>query len=64
MVTNETEQMDTHEAAKYLAVSVPTLKRWRQRNEGPPFLRVGPRAIRYVKEDIDSWLDTRRTAAT
>jgi excisionase family DNA binding protein len=46
----------TEEAAKYLGISVPTLKRWRAENIGPPYQRIGPKLIRYKESELDRWL--------
>jgi predicted DNA-binding transcriptional regulator AlpA len=43
------------ETAALTSFSPRTLQGWRQRNEGPPYLRVG-RSIRYRKSRILSWL--------
>lgn len=55
------------EAAAYLAVSPQFLRLSRHygrrpgRAEGPPFIRLGGgRAIRYLKNDLDNWLQTHR----
>ncbi len=54
-------------AATYLAVSPQFLRLSRHygnrpgRAEGPPFIRLGGgRAIRYLKADLDSWLQAHR----
>lgn len=50
------------EAAKYLGLSVSTLRQWRL-NPGrtgfenpPPFIKLG-HAVRYRKEDLDRWIE-------
>lgn len=57
MTSKASRLMDTSEAADYLGFSVPTLKRWRGQDYGPPFIRRGQRQIRYRKEDLDQWLE-------
>lgn len=50
------------ETARYIGMSQAFLKRSRQegkrenRTPAPPFIRVG-NAIRYLKDDLDQWLD-------
>jgi len=44
--------------APRLDVSTATLRRWRSRDQGPPYVRVG-RAIRYVPEAVAQWLASR-----
>ena len=44
------------ETAKLIGFSIRTLQKWRTQGEGPPFVRVSARAIRYRREDIDQWI--------
>ena len=48
------------ELATLLSVPLPTIYRWRSRQQGPPSFRIG-RHVRYSLEDIQEWLETRRT---
>jgi len=51
------------EASIYLGMSRSFLRQARmdgdreRRTPGPKYIRVGNRAIRYLKEDLDSWLE-------
>ncbi len=51
------------EASDYLGFSRSFLRQGRMTGElenkipPPPFIKVGNRAIRYLKEDLDEWLD-------
>ena len=51
------------EAANYIGMSASFLRKSRMdgdRNNhapGPAYLRVGPRAIIYLREDLDLWLE-------
>jgi len=47
----------TKEAAEYLAVTKSTLDAWRCYGKGPIFLKYGTKAIRYRKEDLDSFIE-------
>ncbi|NCB25488.1 MAG: DNA-binding protein [Bacteroidia bacterium] len=55
----------TEEAAAYLGISVSYMKKIRcegqirKRLAPPPFIRIGSgrKGIRYVKEDLDTWID-------
>lgn len=47
------------EAAKLLRVSEGTLRDWRYRRVGPPYIRVGQRP-RYDVRDLERWLRDRR----
>jgi excisionase family DNA binding protein len=51
--------MTEAQVARLLAVSVSTIKRLRATGEGPPSIRVGKRAIRYRREDVEAWLRRR-----
>jgi excisionase family DNA binding protein len=42
-----------------LNVSLSTVKRLRASGEGPPAIKVGRRAIRYRREDVEAWLRKR-----
>lgn len=51
------------EAATYIAMSRSFLRQSRMNGErenrtpGPGYRRIGARAIRYTREDLDAWLD-------
>ena len=51
------------EAAYYLGVSRSLLRQGRMDGErenriaGPPYIKVGARMVRYLREDLDRWLD-------
>ena len=49
------EILTVEEAATRLRVSKHTLNRWRVTGEGPPFVKYGPRLVRYVVAAIDEW---------
>ena len=46
------------EAGKILGFSIRTLQKWRIEGQGPPFIRVSARAIRYRREDLDQWIES------
>jgi predicted DNA-binding transcriptional regulator AlpA len=48
------------EVAELLGVSVGCLLHWRQKGDGPPFARLGPRKIVYDMRDLAAWLQSRR----
>ena len=50
------------EAASRLGISHRTLERWRADHYGPPFINVGPRAVRYAPADLATWLRANRCA--
>ena len=56
--------LNDRDAAKYLGLSVATLRAWRYRQameqdqgEGyPPYCKLGA-AVRYKREDLDAWVN-------
>ena len=44
-------------AAEYLGLSEATLERDRWRGGDIPYIRIGPRAIRYDLEQLDDYID-------
>ena len=45
------------EAAEYLNLSEATMERDRWRKGDIPYIRIGPRAIRYDLEQLDEYID-------
>ena len=45
------------EAAEYLGLSEATMERDRWRGGNIPYIRVGPRAIRYDLEQLNEYID-------
>jgi predicted DNA-binding transcriptional regulator AlpA len=66
--TTPTRLLNERDAARYLGISPATLRKHRSMGtipgkvEGPPWIKAGPRAIRYAIEDLDAWIDSRRTS--
>lgn len=46
----------------FLGVSIPTLARWRQTRQGPPYVKVGHQ-VRYLREDLQAWLKSKSAAS-
>lgn len=44
--------------AAYIGVAEGTLRKWRMRQYGPRFQKVGAE-VRYLLDDIDDWLEAR-----
>ncbi len=59
----KSDLMDTDGTAGYLGVSPSSLNQWRSNGSGPPFIKVGT-LVRYSREDVDSWLASRRRSST
>lgn len=47
--------LDEHEAARLLGISHRTFQRWRVVGEGPPYLKVGGRLVRYQRATLMEW---------
>ena len=56
--------MRTPEASRYLGISESTLNKTRLTGNGPPFVKVTPRAVAYRKADLDAWLEARLCQST
>jgi predicted DNA-binding transcriptional regulator AlpA len=51
--------LHTRDAADYLGLTPTTLEHWRCLRKGPPFVKIGPRAIRYRLSDLLGWIEGR-----
>lgn len=52
------EFLTENQVAQRLNVSIATVRRWRMRNLGPPFKKIGT-SVRYATDELKSWLDSR-----
>lgn len=52
--------LDTRQAAELLGLRPAALAAWRQRGDGPPYIRISSRCVRYDPGDLTEWLDERR----
>lgn len=59
MRTNDTTPLCTKIAARVIGLDHRTLEQWRYQGKGPPYLKVG-RQVRYIREELDAWLQGRR----
>ncbi len=55
--------LTTREAARRLGIAAGTLCNQRSRGEGPPFIRLGAKSIRYSPEDLDRFVSQNRHRA-
>lgn len=55
--------MTTTEAAEYLDVKPNTLAKWRQREEGPPWVKIGAN-VRYAEKDLRAYVEGNRVLPT
>lgn len=56
--------LTTPQAASFLNVSVAFLERDRWAGARIPFIRVGKRAVRYMRADLDDYLQGQRRSNT
>ncbi len=54
----------TAAAATYVGLSKSTLEKLRVYGGGPPFVRLGRRAVGYDVSALDAWLNSRVAAST
>ena len=54
--------MSTEELAELLDVDPSTIRRWRtlQPLQGPPFIQISDRVVKYATADVELWLSARR----
>jgi hypothetical protein len=48
--------LTTPEAARRLSIAVGTLQNWRIRGEGPAFIKLGRKAVRYDPATLDRFV--------
>jgi predicted DNA-binding transcriptional regulator AlpA len=49
------ELLNEHQVAKFVQLSVASVRRWRLFRTGPKYLKIGA-AVRYRREDVEMWL--------
>jgi len=55
---------DEKQTAKYLGVSVRTLRNWRWSGRGPEYVALSGRLIRYELTRIQDWVKSKRRKST
>ena len=53
--------LDEKEAAASLSVAVQTLRNWRWKGEGPRYVKVGARLVRYRRGDLVAFIEASST---
>lgn len=56
--------LTVEDAAARLKISKHTLNRWRVTGQGPPFVKYGPRLVRYREVVLDTWARDRTREST
>jgi predicted DNA-binding transcriptional regulator AlpA len=52
------------EASRLLKVSVSWMSKSRMRGDGPPYIRISPRSIRYAEAALIQWMKSRQRLST
>ena len=60
--TFSNDLIDQHEVAAILGVTVHTVRYWRKRSirQGPPWIRLGYKAVRYCRADVETFARAKR----
>ena len=61
---NAADVLKQSEVADLLGVSEVTLARYRMRGDGPTYVKVSNRCVRYLRSDIEAWLVGQRRVST
>ncbi|MDP8243579.1 MAG: helix-turn-helix domain-containing protein [Candidatus Hinthialibacter antarcticus] len=56
--------LSTTQAADLIGVEPRTLECWRQRGDGPPFVSISRRCVRYDICDLHHWIDDHKKQST
>jgi excisionase family DNA binding protein len=62
-VNEQPNTLTPKKAASYLGISEAALRLWRSEGRGPRFFRAGEKLIRYRQSDLDTWIESRLSAA-
>ena len=54
------ELLTPEQAAEYLSLSSQTLAQWRWKTVGPPFVKIGKRAVRYDRSQLEAWAQSQK----
>lgn len=64
MATEEDALLTDEQVGERLTVSPSTLRHWRSRGEGPPYVKLGGRLVRYRWADVEAWMLEAQREAT
>lgn len=56
--------LDTAQAALYVGLAPKTLGNLRTIGGGPRYVKYGRRAVRYLRADLDMWMEAKRIGST
>ena len=52
------------EAAEFLNFSISTLRNWRVAGQGPEFIKISQRTVRYRRRELNAWSDKLKKSNT
>lgn len=55
--------MKISEVAEFMGVTEAVIYEWRRMGEGPPFMHITARTVRYDRDDVIEWARSHRVAA-
>lgn len=56
--------LTSKETAELIGVTEEALTAWRYRRQGPPFLKLGHKTVRYSQDDLNAWFKRTRVTTT
>ena len=63
-MTTHQQLLTTDQTAEILDVHPATLATWRSEGQGPRYLKIGQRNVRYRSEDLERWLAAQERTGT
>ena len=60
----QAELLTDRKVEKLLNVSRAALRRWRTSGEGPPWVRIGKRLVRYPSDKLREWIEQQAGVGT
>jgi predicted DNA-binding transcriptional regulator AlpA len=64
MMNDQKNSLTEQEAARYVGVSPAVFRLWRAEGTGPNYFRAGVKLIRYLRRDLDAWIEARLSRHT
>jgi predicted DNA-binding transcriptional regulator AlpA len=64
MMNQQQNALTEREAARYVGVSPAVFRLWRAEGTGPTYFRAGSKLIRYLRRDLDGWIEARLSKNT
>lgn len=56
--------LNEQQAAEYLEFTPRALQMWRHKGNGPKYVKISSRAVRYRKRDLDEWIEAHVRTST